>query len=73
LVPPGAVITCRALLNRLVSRGRADDTEEFICNRMKVYRDETEPAGYHRNDLRTVDALGALVEVYARALHALDG
>jgi hypothetical protein len=35
----------RALLNRLVSRGRADDTEEFICNRMKLYRDETEPLG----------------------------
>jgi adenylate kinase family enzyme len=28
-----------------VSRGRADDTEEFICNRMKLYRDETEPLG----------------------------
>ena len=31
------------LLNRLKSRGRADDTEDVILNRMKVYRDETAP------------------------------
>ena len=39
---------------------------------MKVYRDETEPLGITAT-VRTVDAVGALVEVYARALHALDG
>jgi len=44
-VSHGAPSLARALLNRLVSRGRADDTEEFICNRMKVYRDETAPLG----------------------------
>ena len=31
------------LLKRLKSRGRADDTEDVILNRMKVYRDETAP------------------------------
>ena len=31
------------LLKRLKDRGRADDTEEVIHNRMKVYRDETAP------------------------------
>ena len=31
------------LFERLKSRGRADDTEEVIRNRMQVYRDETEP------------------------------
>ena len=31
------------LLERLKDRGRADDTEEVIRNRMKVYRDETAP------------------------------
>ena len=32
------------LFERLMSRGRADDTEEVIRNRMQVYRDETEPS-----------------------------
>ena len=60
------------LLARLKDRGRADDTEEVIHNRMKVYRDETEPLlEYYRDELRTVDAVGTLDEVFARALRAL--
>jgi adenylate kinase len=61
------------LLDRLKSRGRADDTEEVIHNRMQVYRDETEPLleYYSHNNLQTVDAVGALDEVFARALRAL--
>ena len=31
------------LFKRLKARGRADDTEDVIRNRMQVYRDETEP------------------------------
>jgi adenylate kinase len=31
------------LFERLKARGRADDTEDVIRNRMKVYRDETAP------------------------------
>ncbi|MDT5161551.1 MAG: adenylate kinase [Mycobacterium sp.] len=61
------------LFERLKSRGRADDTEEVIHNRMQVYRDETEPLleYYSRNNVQTVDAVGALDEVFARALLAL--
>ncbi|PXX05380.1 adenylate kinase [Mycolicibacterium moriokaense] len=61
------------LFERLKSRGRADDTEEVIHNRMQVYRDETEPLleYYRHNNLQTVDAVGALDEVFARALRAL--
>jgi adenylate kinase len=61
------------LLTRLKSRGRADDTEEVIHNRMNVYRDETEPLleYYQNNNLKTVDAVGALDEVFQRALQAL--
>jgi adenylate kinase len=61
------------LFERLKSRGRADDTEEVIRNRMQVYRDETEPllAYYGHNNLQTVDAVGGLDEVFARALRAL--
>jgi adenylate kinase len=61
------------LFERLKSRGRADDTEEVIHNRMQVYRDETEPLleYYSHNNLQKVDAVGALDEVFARALLAL--
>jgi adenylate kinase len=60
------------LLSRLKDRGRADDTEEVIYNRMQVYRDETEPLlEYYRDELKTVDAVGTLDEVFARALCAL--
>ena len=31
------------LVSRLASRGRADDTEDIIRNRFRVYRDETAP------------------------------
>jgi len=60
------------LLNRLKDRGRADDTEEVIRNRMKVYRDETAPLlEYYGDAVRTVDAVGSPDEVFARALHSL--
>jgi len=60
------------LLQRLKDRGRADDTEEVIRNRMQVYRDETEPLlEYYRDELKTVDAVGNPDEVFARALRAL--
>jgi adenylate kinase len=60
------------LLKRLKDRGRADDTEEVIHNRMNVYRDETQPLlDYYRNELKPVDAVGTLDEVFARALRAL--
>jgi adenylate kinase len=60
------------LLQRLKARGRADDTDDVIINRMKVYRDETAPLlEYYRDELKTVDAVGAVDEVFARALQAL--
>lgn len=60
------------LLDRLKSRGRADDTEDVVLNRMKVYRDETAPLlQYYSDELKTVDAVGSLDEVFARALRAL--
>lgn len=60
------------LLKRLADRGRADDTEEVIHNRMKVYRDETAPLlEYYGGTVKTVDAVGSLDEVFARALRAL--
>jgi adenylate kinase len=61
------------LFKRLESRGRDDDTEEVIRNRMQVYRDETYPLleYYRSNNLQQVDAVGGMDEVFARALQAL--
>ncbi|RAU90717.1 adenylate kinase [Mycobacterium colombiense] len=60
------------LLERLKARGRADDTDDIILNRMKVYRDETAPLlEYYSDELKTVDAVGTMDEVFARALQAL--
>ena len=60
------------LVDRLMSRGRADDKEDVIRNRFKVYRDETAPLlDYYRDELKTVDAVGSTDEVFARALQAL--
>jgi adenylate kinase len=60
------------LFQRLKGRGRADDTDDVILNRMKIYRDETAPLlEYYSGELRTVDAVGTMDEVFARALQAL--
>lgn len=60
------------LVSRLQGRGRADDTEDVIRNRFRVYRDETAPLlDYYRAELKTVDAVGELDDVFARALQAL--
>ena len=60
------------LFQRLKGRGRADDTDDVIRNRMKVYRDETAPLlEYYSGELKTVDAVGSVDEVFARALQAL--
>jgi adenylate kinase len=60
------------LVGRLMGRGRADDTEDVIRNRFRVYRDETAPLlDYYSHELKTVDAVGTLDEVFARALQAL--
>lgn len=61
------------LVTRLMGRGRADDTEDVIRNRFRVYRDETAPLlDYYKAELKSVDAVGDLDEVFARALQQLD-
>jgi adenylate kinase len=53
---------------------REDDNEETIGNRLNVYRENTEPLidfYKQRNKLTTIDAAGAIDEVYERLLAAL--
>src|SRR6185312_4648535 len=60
------------LFERLKARGRTDDTDDVIHNRMNVYRGETAPLiEYYSNELKTVDAVGSVDEVFSRALRAL--
>ena len=53
---------------------REDDNEETIGNRLDVYRKQTEPVVEFyrkRNKLMTIDADGAIDDVYARLLEAV--
>lgn len=60
------------VVDRLLSRGRSDDTEDVIRRRQQVYRSETAPLLEHYADiLITVDGVGDVDEVSSRVLEAL--
>lgn len=60
------------LVKRLLERGRSDDTEEIIRNRLGVYRSETAPLlDYYRDKAVTINAVGPVEEITERALEAL--
>ena len=63
------------LIQRLLSRGRADDSEQVIRNRLEVYRDKTSPLiSYYRrkNLLITVPAEGNVEEISDRITQGLS-
>lgn len=60
------------VVERLLARGRSDDTEDVIRRRQQIYRSETAPLlDYYRDSLITVDAVGSVTEITERALKAL--
>ena len=60
------------VVQRMLARGREDDTEDVIRNRMSVYRSETAPLlEYYAGDVKSIDAVGSVEEINARALAAL--
>ncbi len=60
------------VVERLLGRGRSDDTEEVIRNRQKVYRDETAPLlDHYHAKLVSVDAVGSVEEITERLAGAL--
>ncbi|MCP9885334.1 adenylate kinase [Synechococcus sp. ATX 2A4] len=63
------------LVQRLLSRGRADDNEVVIRNRLIVYRDQTEPliAFYSAQGLLTSVAASGTVEAIAERISAVVG
>ncbi len=62
------------MLGRSQAEGRADDRPETIKERLRVYREKTEPlAGFYRERglLADVDGVGAVAEVAGRVDEAL--
>lgn len=63
------------LFRRLSSRGREDDSEETVHERLRLYASSTAPLlGYYekRGVLCRVDALGSPDEVFARVVAELE-
>lgn len=63
------------LTDRLLARGRADDTEETIRNRFKIYLEQTQPLidVYDDRGLTVpVNGIGEVEEVTERILSALE-
>jgi adenylate kinase len=55
------------IITRLMARGRADDTEEIIRNRLKVYNDQTAPVRtFYKQDgaFISIDGNKSIDEVY---------
>ncbi|MFP1628535.1 adenylate kinase [Streptomyces sp. 5K101] len=62
------------VVERLLSRGRSDDTEEVVRHRQRVYRDQTAPLLAHYADIRlTVPAVGPVEEIADRVWSCLPG
>lgn len=62
------------IVRRLLKRGRSDDTEETIKNRLDVYEKTTEPVlsfynGKHK--IITINGLGGIDEIYDRIISNL--
>jgi adenylate kinase len=70
--PQAEIDACLKAGGQLIQR--ADDNEETIGNRLRVYRGQTEPLIQHYERtglLRTVDGEGAVDEIYKRLTSAL--
>lgn len=61
------------VVERMLARGRADDTEDVIRNRMRVYASETAPLlTYYGDAVTRVDVVGTVDEVLARVIARLE-
>lgn len=60
------------VVERMLARGRADDTEAVIRNRMAVYNEETAPLLTHyAGSITEINGIGEVNEVHARVLSGL--
>jgi adenylate kinase len=63
------------VVERMMSRGRSDDTEDTIRTRLDVYREQTEPLVDmydSRGIVRRVDAMGEIEAITTRVLEVLE-
>ena len=61
------------LMERMLARGRADDTAEAISRRLELYHTETKPLlDHYAAKLVAIDGVGPVEEVQQRALTALQ-
>ena len=66
----------KRIINRGKSSGRADDNEEAVIERLKVYHQSTEPVlDYYRNSGKLLNILGSgeISEITDRIIKALEG
>jgi adenylate kinase len=64
------------LVKRMLNRGRSDDTEETVRNRLNVYKEQTEPliAFYQeRGILKRINGVGEMDAIEQRIKDALGG
>jgi adenylate kinase len=64
------------VVQRILARGRSDDTEEAVRTRISVYHEQTAPLiGFYteRGILTRVDGVGTIDEVLARIIAVLAG
>ncbi|MBW0114012.1 adenylate kinase [Pseudonocardia abyssalis] len=65
-------VSDEVVVQRLLGRGRSDDTEDVIRRRQQVYRDDTAPLlEYYADRLVSVDAVGSVEEITDRVFDAL--
>jgi len=67
----------KELISRILSRGqgRADDTEEKIKTRLKVYHEETEPVQKHydaKGVVKEIDGIGSIDDIFKRIASSLS-
>lgn len=63
------------LAGRALAEHRADDNPESVRKRLQVYEEQTAPVidfYRHQQKLTAIDGVGALEEVFARIVEALD-
>lgn len=60
------------VIERMLDRGRADDTEDVIRTRLAVYRQETEPViAYYGDKINTIEATGSVEDIFKNTMAAL--
>jgi len=62
------------LVRRMLGRGRKDDTEETIKNRLKVYKDQTAPVKQHyssKSAVFDIYGIGSISEINNKILEVL--